>query len=93
MTTVYTKIAKPTGTAYTKVSGGYHLYDDTMDIYDDPNVTYDGLNRMSAWTDIAKPSNGELIATAGLFMGLGALTYSGGEVLSSGIWTKIAKGV
>lgn len=53
MTTTYTKINNASGTSYTKVSGGYHLYDDVVDTYDSSSVTYDGLNNMSAYTSIA----------------------------------------
>lgn len=54
MTTTYTKILKPSGTAYSKISGGYILYDDAMVTYDQSNITYDGLNHMSAYTKVSK---------------------------------------
>jgi hypothetical protein len=56
MTTSYTKLSKPTGTSYTKVSGGHILYDDAGTKYDSSAVTYDGLSNMSAYTSITKAS-------------------------------------
>lgn len=88
MTTNWTKIPKATSATYVKVSGGYHLYDDTVDLYDDANVTYDGANHISGWTKIPKPSSG--LSTGGMYYGFGSFTYSGGQALS-GIWTKIPK--
>ncbi len=89
MTTNWTKIAKPTSPSWVKISGGYHLYDDTMDTYDDSGVTYDGANRLSGWTKIPNATNG--LATGGMYMGFGMQTYSGGQTLSAGVWTKIPK--
>lgn len=91
MVTNWTKISKATGTTYTKVSGGYHLYDDTIDTYDDSQVTYDGLNHMSAWTKISNAPHND-IALAGMFMGVGSLTYHGGEIIPGGsIWISVPK--
>lgn len=56
MTTNYTKIPNASGTTYSKMSGGYILYDDIMVRYDQSNITYDGLNNMSGYTKIAKAS-------------------------------------
>lgn len=87
MATTWTKITKASGTSYTKVSPpgsaryGYGKYG---------TATY-GDNG-GVWTKLAKGIGGDILATAGMFMGVGSLTYSGGQVLSTGIWTKIPKG-
>lgn len=87
--TTYTKITKASGTAYTKVSGGHHLYDDTVDTYDTSFVTYDGLNHQSAWTRLG---GGYSIAAEGQYEGFGAFTYSGGQrLIAMNAWVKIPK--
>lgn len=88
----YTNIPKPTGTNYTVApnSGGVVHYDESSVMYDDPNTFYDGYNP-NAYINISKPSGGTIIATAGLYYGFGAFTYSGGQILSQGQYTKVPK--
>ncbi len=92
MTDAYTYIAKPTGTPYTNVNtvGGKEQYDQPNLMYDDLNVFYDGINQ-NAYTKIAKPTTTQVVASAGLYYGFGAFTYSGGQPLGQSEWTKVAK--
>lgn len=88
MTTIYTKVSKVTGTPYTKVSSGIVIYDASDYAYD-AVIAYDGA--LNIYTNVAKPSSGGAIATAGLYYGFGAFTYSGGQVLRQDNWTKVTK--
>lgn len=54
MVTTYTKINKASGTSYSKISGGYVLFDDPMVAFDDPKTNFDG-NRIT-YTKLAKAS-------------------------------------
>ena len=54
--TTYTKIAKPSGTAYIMTNPiGRETYDDPTVSYDDASVFYDGVNQ-SLYTNVSKPS-------------------------------------
>lgn len=56
MTTNYTKVAKVTGTTYTKSNvGGGLAYDDAVDTYDSATDVYDG--GALSYTKIAKITN------------------------------------
>lgn len=54
--TVYTNIAKPTGTQYLFTNPiGKQNYDEPSLSYDDSGTYYDGIN-MNLYTNITKPS-------------------------------------
>lgn len=54
---MYTNVAKPTGSNYTKVIGKGVAYDEATILYDDPSIFYDGLNTLG-YTNISKPNSG-----------------------------------
>lgn len=87
---MYTKISKPGPQTYIRIQAYLPIYDDPAFTYNDPNLFYNGVSP-AMYTNIAKPTGGTITATAGLYMGVGVLTYSGNQVLSPGNWTKINK--
>jgi hypothetical protein len=52
---IYTKVTKPTGSAYTKVKSLVALYDDELLTYDDATSYYDG-DSPTINIKIAKPT-------------------------------------
>lgn len=64
----WTKVSKPTGANWTKVSTYRPLFDDPNVLFDDPSVFYDGIN-VSAWTNVPKPTGNNVIL-AGMATGL-----------------------
>ncbi len=55
MTTTYTNIPKPVGTAYGRVNAiGKEQYDQSDIAYDSASTFYDGVN-MSMYTSVSKP--------------------------------------
>jgi hypothetical protein len=56
MPTIYTKITKPSGTAYTNQNTiGKEQYDQASIMYDDAGTFYDGINA-GQYTTVSKPS-------------------------------------
>lgn len=91
MATVYTKINKASGTAYTYVDGtdSKIKYDESSITYDSSTTFYDGSNQ-SLFTKIKRPTTG-FVTTSGMTTGLlTPPTYLGKQ--TKGLWTKINKG-
>lgn len=66
----YTYLNKPTDSTYTNVNGiGREEYDQADISYDSAITFYDGTD-VNAYTDIAKPTGGGVIFSAGMTMGL-----------------------
>lgn len=84
----WNKVNKPSTSNWTKLHPlGKEIYDDSMVMYDDPNVFYDAIDP-NDWTKVAKPTGATLIEVGMAFGTLG-MTYS--EQVDGSTWTKVPK--
>ena len=89
----WSNVTKPTTSNWSNTNPpGRTQYDQPDVMYDDPNIFYDGVDT-SAWTMVAKPTNGgSNTIVVGMATGLlMPLTYSRSYEVSGDTWTKVPK--